>query len=159
MYTQSFNGRYPSDGSSQFYTNEISKDNSYLTQEISSQKKQIIDKSLKELERGIKEMSDNLLKLNNETNEFIHNKNNNLKYFRSNSINSRKVLPNQGDIQNKMKNFQNKSNKKILNEYACNNNNMNNNLKSTQNYFLKNYGNDFNSLGSFNIRKIDTFKY
>ena len=39
------------------------------------------------------------------------------------------------------------------------NNDMSNNLKSTQNYFLKNYGNDSNSFSSFNIRKIDTDNY
>ena len=108
---------------------ENTKQNTDLN-EIFAREKQVIDNSIKELRREINEMSDNIERLNNNTNAYIRNKNYNLKHFRSYS-NDAFNLPNQcdtfGDTQNNLMN-----NNLICNEYAYNtynnfyNNNRNN---------------------------------
>ena len=134
------NNRYLSEDTTNFSLNEISKESNHLNPNYSLGDKNFIDKSLKDLRRDIKKMSENIQKLNNETNEFIRNKNK-VKNFRSFSYNGNKIIPNQGDVLRNTKQILN--NNLVLNEFAYNNMNNNNiNLKSFNNYYLKNYENE-----------------
>ena len=70
------------------YFQENRKENNDYISELSTKDKNILDNSLKQLRREIQEMSNNIKKLNYETDKYI--KRNNLNCYRSNSLNIHK---------------------------------------------------------------------
>ena len=122
---------------------EQNKINNNYISEISPKDKMVLDNSLKELRREIKEMSDNINKLNNETDKYIYNRNN-INHFSSNSLNLQKISNNEEKVSEKIQN-----NNYIYNDYAYNN------LKNDQINFLKK--NKYYQLNKNNSKNFDHF--
>ena len=111
--------------------NQIYPRNHYMT----PNDKKYLDYSIKELRTDIKRMSDNLKDISQKTNEFINNKTNNLKNFRSYSTN----YIQRGNINRIPMDYENNKNNLQNNEYAYLENNIN-----TQKYFYQNNNDNIN---------------
>ena len=124
-------------------------------QYMSPNDKKYLDYSIKELRTEIKRMFDNLKDVHIKTNEYINNKNNILKHYRSNSTNyiTRQRI-------NEKQTLDEKDNNNLrYNEYAYRNKIRNNDLNiinydsNNNNYYNKEYnGNSFRNQNNYIIK-------
>ena len=141
------------------------------SQYITPNDKKYLDYSIKELRTDIKRMFDNLKDVSQKTNEFINNKTNNLRNFRSNSMN---YIQRRNINSHPIEEENNKNNLKY-NEYAYLENNLNtpkhfyqnNNANLNRRYYDRNdfinnnelSGNSFRNPNNNQIVKYNSFKH
>ena len=141
-YSYHINRRYSPFEGNNLYDDMSKQNRNFISADSSSREKEGKYNTIKELRKEIQEMTDNLRSLNNNTDEYLMNKRNNLKNVRNYSLDAMRATPYQDSLLGETI--------KVLNNYKSNFNSHPYEYNTLNNYYKNKilyndrYGNTFN---------------